>query len=61
MSPRDAEKKLGIKEGKGNAYVEFDARPSEFEVINRGNGVREYVFKGHVDLKSRNATFHSNR
>jgi len=61
-SPRDVEKDLGIKKGKGGAYVEFDARPSEFDVVeNPKTGARELVFRGNVDLTGRNATFQVNR
>lgn len=61
-SPRDVEEKLGIKRGRGNNMVEFDADPSEFSVIkNPTTGATERVFKGDVDLTGRNPTFKKNR
>jgi RHS repeat-associated protein len=61
-SPRDVEKSLGIKRGRGNNYVEFDASPNEFNVVkNPQTGATERVFKGDVNLKDRNATFNRNR
>ena len=32
-SPRDVERQFGIKRGRGNCYVEFDASADEFEVV----------------------------
>jgi hypothetical protein len=61
-SARDVEARLGIKQNKGNNFVEFDALPSEFEIIkNPSTGATERVFKGNVSLEGRNATFHKNR
>jgi hypothetical protein len=61
-SPRDVEEALGIKRGRGNNYVEFDAKPGEFETVkNSKTGATETVFDGDVDLTGRNATFHKNR
>jgi len=61
-SARDVEKQLGIKKGKGNAYVEFDASPDEFTTIkNAKTGATERIFKGDVNLEGRNATFKKNR
>jgi len=58
-SPRDIEQRLGIKRGKGEAFVEFDADPSEFERrFNPLTRQDEIVFKGDVDLTNRNPTFH---
>jgi len=61
MSPRDVEERLGIARGRGNAYVDFSARRSEFTIIQRETGVREFVFKGDVNLTDRNPTFHLNK
>jgi len=59
--PRDVERQLGIKRGRGNHYVELDARPGEFEVVNNPlTGAREFVFDGDVDLTNRNPTFYRN-
>ncbi|WP_343840448.1 HYD1 signature containing ADP-ribosyltransferase family protein [Bowmanella denitrificans] len=61
-SARDIEKQLGIKRGKGNNYVEFDANPNEIQVIkNPVTGAAERVFEGDVDLTGRNASFYKNR
>jgi RHS repeat-associated protein len=61
-SPRDVEEALGIKRGRGNNYVEFDAKPGEFQTVkNARTGATETVFDGDVDLAGRNATFHRNR
>ncbi len=61
-SPRDVEEKLGIGRGRGNNYVEFDAKSNEFQVIkNPTTGATERVFKGDVDLTNRNAKFKKNR
>jgi RHS repeat-associated protein len=61
MAPRDAEERLGLRRGRGNAFVEFDAQPSEFTIIQRSNGVREFRFSGDVNLTDRFPTFHFNR
>ena len=61
-SPRDVEKGLGISRGRGNAVVEFNAVPGEFEVcMNALTGAREFVFEGNVDLTNRSAHFARNR
>jgi hypothetical protein len=61
-SLRDVEKTLGILRGKGNAFVDFDAIPGEFEIrVNALTGAREFVFRGDVDLTHRQAHFVRNR
>ncbi len=61
-STRDIEESLGIKRGRGSNYVEFDASPNEFEIVeNPLTGTTERKFKGDIDLTGRNATFHRNR
>ncbi len=46
-SPRDVERELGIRRGRGNCHVEFDASADEFEIIkNPLTGSTEMVFKG---------------
>jgi len=61
-SPSDAESRLGIKDGKGNAYIEFDASHGEFAIVeNKYTGATEYVFSGDVDLAARNPAFKINR
>jgi len=61
-SPRVVEEALGIKRGKGGAYVEFDAWLGEYSIIkNTKTGATEYVFKGNVDLTDRNAVFRRNQ
>jgi RHS repeat-associated protein len=61
-SPRDVEEALGIKRGRGNNYIEFDAKPDEFKITkNPITGTTERVFMGDVNLAGRNATFHKNR
>jgi hypothetical protein len=61
-SPRDVEEALGIKRGRGNNYVEFDAKSGEFQTVkNARTGATETVFDGDLDLAGRNATFHTNR
>jgi len=57
-SARELETALGIKFGKGNAFIEFDAKLGEVEKrFNPKTGATEYVLKGDVDLKGKNATF----
>lgn len=57
-SPRDVEKALGIKNGHGRNYIEFDAYRNEFETIkNARTGATEITFKGNVDLINRNPEF----
>jgi len=61
-SPRDVEKALGISRGRGNAFVDFDAVPGEFEIrVNALTGAREFVFRGDIDLTHRQAHFSRNR
>lgn len=61
-SPRDVEKALGISRGRGNAVVDFDAVPGEFEIrVNTLTGAREFVFQGDIDLIHRQAHFSRNR
>ena len=61
-SPRDVEKALGIARGRGNAYIEFDTIPGEFEIrANALTGAREFVFRGDIDLTHRQAHFSRNR
>ncbi|QTA87033.1 HYD1 signature containing ADP-ribosyltransferase family protein [Desulfonema magnum] len=61
-SPRDVERQLGIRRGRGNYYVEFDASADEFEIVkNLLTGSTETVFKGDVVLRERNPEFRSNR
>jgi hypothetical protein len=56
------ETELGIKRGKGGAYVDFDAVPGEFTVVkNPVTGAREFVFRGRVDLTGRKPVFKINR
>lgn len=60
-SPRDAEQRYGLKYGKGNAFVEFDAEEIEVESqVNRLTGRTEYFIRGTVDLTDRNPTGHDN-
>jgi len=55
LSPRDAEAKYLLKHGKGNTYVEFDARSEEVhEQTNRLTGETEFFLHGSVDLAGRN-------
>ncbi len=61
-SPRDAESRFGIRRGRGNAYVEFNVLDSEVSIVNNPlTKVREFKFKGDVDLTDRAPTFHFNR
>ena len=61
-SPRDGETALGISRGRGNACVDFDAIPGEFESrINALTGAREFVFRGDIDLTHRQPHFSRNR
>src|SRR4029453_5308102 len=49
-SPRDVEKALGISRGRGNAFVDFDAIPGEFEIrVNALTGAREFVFRDDIE------------
>jgi hypothetical protein len=62
LSPRTAESKLKIDQGKGNAYVDFDALPNEVEIVkNPLTGVGESTIKHGVDLTGRNPVFKKNR
>ena len=50
-----------LKDGKGNAYVEFDADPAEIESkVNKLKGFTEFYIVGDVDLTDRNAVGHDN-
>jgi RHS repeat-associated protein len=58
----EVEEALWIKQGKGGAYVDFDAMVDEYKVINNSrSGAKELVFEGNVDLAGRNPTFTVNR
>ena len=60
-SARDVEVELGITKGRGNAYVEFDAKDGEYAIVNNPTtGATEHVFDGSVDLSERNPGFHNN-
>jgi len=61
-SPRDVEEELGIKKGRGNNFVDFDASTDEFKIIkNKKTSATERVFKGDINLKGRNPSFEKNR
>ncbi len=54
----DIEKRLGIKEGRGKHFVEFDASSSEVTVVtNPITGATEHIFSGDVLLDNRNPIF----
>ena len=54
LNPRQAEAKYLLKRGKGNAYVEFDALPTELhEQTNTLTGASELFLVGDVDLSAR--------
>ena len=54
LNPRHAEAKYLLKRGKGNAYVEFDALPTELhEQTNALTGAVELFLVGDVDLSAR--------
>jgi RHS repeat-associated protein len=58
LSAREAEAKYGIQRGRGNAYVEFDAKPGEFEPRwNSIMSVEEWTHTGDVNLQDRNPAF----
>jgi hypothetical protein len=62
LSPREAEVKYLIKPGKGNAYVEFDARAEEVHhQLNPRTGEKEFFLYGDVDLLDRNPQGFNNR
>lgn len=62
MSPRDAERSLGIKRGRGNAYVDFFVTLDEVTIeTNALTQTIEYKIKGDVDLTARQPSFHYNR
>ncbi len=42
-SPRDVEEGLGIKRGRANHYVEFDAQPGEFTTVWLPDHVRHEI------------------
>jgi hypothetical protein len=55
FNPREAEAKYLLKRGKGNAYIEFDARPEEIrKQINHLTGETEFFPHGSIDLAGRN-------
>jgi hypothetical protein len=61
-SARDVEDALGINRGRGNNYVEFNAKSGEFHTIkNPKTAATEIVFDGDLNLTGRNPTFHMNR
>lgn len=55
LSPRDAEERYKLAQGKGNAVIKFDVDLNELQYqlnpIIRGE---EFYLKGDVDLKNRN-------
>jgi len=54
LRPRQAEARYLLKRGKGNAYVEFDAMPTEVhEQTNPLTGAVELFLLGDVDLSAR--------
>jgi hypothetical protein len=56
------EQQLGIRRGRGNNYVEFDAKPGEYTTVkNPETGATEKVFQGDVDLTDRDPTYNKNR
>ena len=58
LSPTDAEAKYRLKQGHGNAHVEFNARRSEVEVrYNPLSRFTEHVLHGNVRLEGRNPAF----
>jgi hypothetical protein len=58
LSPVDAVKKYMMKEGRGRAYIEFNAKLSEIEVRkNPISHATEYVLTGDVDLSTRNPIY----
>ncbi|HEV3261916.1 MAG TPA: HYD1 signature containing ADP-ribosyltransferase family protein [Gemmataceae bacterium] len=62
LSTREAEARYLLKRGKGNAYVEFDARVDEVsEQTNRLTGEIELFLPGDVDLAGRNPQGFDNR
>jgi len=55
LSARQAEATHRLKRGKGNAYIEFDARPEEInEQTNALTGAIELFLRGDIDLSTRN-------
>ena len=58
-SARDIEEYLGIKQGRGAHYVEFDACPGEFtpRKNSRDPKLIEHVHKGDLSLDGRNPIF----
>jgi HYD1 signature containing ADP-ribosyltransferase len=62
LGAREAEASYLLKRGKGNAYVEFDARPMEvLEQTNRMTREKEFFLRGDVDLTDRNPVGFDNR
>jgi hypothetical protein len=60
--PRDVGKALGISRGRGDACVDFDAIPGEFEIrVNAITGARAFGFWGDIALTDRQARFSRNR
>lgn len=61
MSPKEAEEHYGLKRGRGNAYIEFDANEEELrEVTNPRTNRIEWVIDGDVSLENRNPVFEEN-
>ena len=61
-SPRVIEAELGIKKGRGNAYIDFDAcRPEVLSQLNPSMGRTELYIPGNVNLNGRDPTFNLNR
>ena len=55
LSARQVEMKYLLKRGKGNAYIEFDALPTEiYEQANSLTRAIELFLRGDVDLSTRN-------
>lgn len=56
LSATDAEKRYALLQGRGNAYVEFDATDDELRRdYNLPSRAWEYSIEGGVDLTGRNA------
>ncbi|RBH52005.1 hypothetical protein C3F00_032900 [Pseudomonas sp. MWU13-2860] len=61
LSPRDAESAYGIKPGKGNNHIDFDACLGEFsERFNPVMKITEHIHTGPIKLEGRNPTFNRN-
>ncbi len=59
LSPADAVKRYGLRDGRGSSYIEFDIKPDEAtRLTNPKTGQTEWVIQGDLNLSERSPSFH---